>query len=199
MYSQKMLSPILWAGLGLVCVMFTSPTGAAAAPDDRRLSSAPANADPATAGAARARDTRTKAERTGDVRPPRTGAQSSAVSNARNSAAVAPRPSLVAPQHRAGGSAGRVLAPSITQAGGRSARQTSGSTSSNRGAAGILGMGGPGTSKRAAMPVPIAAVMARNSPIGGPRVQSVGRLGGATVGRANHSAAIDGTQFRRKF
>jgi hypothetical protein len=194
---RKMLSPILWAGLGLVCVMFTSPTSAAAAPDDPRSSSAPANAAPA-------RGTGIKSEHPGDLRPPRTGAQSSAVSSGRNSAGAAPRPGFAAPQHgihqSAGASVGRVRAPLNTQPRGRPAGQTSRPIGPNRAATGIPGLGGPGASKRNAMPVPKAtAVAAGNSQIGGPRVQSIGRLGGAAMGRTNHSAAIDGTQFRRKF
>jgi hypothetical protein len=50
-----------------------------------------------------------------------------------------------------------------------------------------------------ALPVPKLATAPRNSAIGGPRAQSAGRLDGAVVGRANHSGAIDGTQFRPRF
>jgi hypothetical protein len=201
---RKMLSPILWAGLGLVCVMLASPTRAATAPDDPRSSSAPANADSATAGAAPARGTGIKSERPDDLRPPRTGAHSSAVSGGRNSAAVPPRRGFVMPQHgihqSAGGSAGRVRAPLNTGPRGRPARQTSRPIGSNRAATGVPALGGgPGASKRNPMPVPKATALAGNSQLGGPRVQSIGRLGGAAVGRTNHSAAIDGTQFRRKF
>ena len=154
---RRMLFPLLWAGLGLVCLMCTFPTRAAAAPDERRSSSA----------------------------------------------AVAPRRGVVTQQHgihqSAGGGADRVRAPPNTQARGRPARPISRSIGSNRAAAGVPGLGGPGASKRNAMPVPKATAATRNSPIGGPRGQSIGRLGGAVVGRTNHSVAIDGTQFRRKF
>lgn len=50
-----------------------------------------------------------------------------------------------------------------------------------------------------ALPVPKLATAPRNSAIGGPRRQSVGRLDGAVIGRTNHNAAIDGTQFRPRF
>jgi hypothetical protein len=47
--------------------------------------------------------------------------------------------------------------------------------------------------------VPKLATMPGKSAIGGPRAQNRGRLEGATVGRTNHSAALDGGQFRRRF
>jgi hypothetical protein len=175
MYSP--LSPILYAVLALGCVMLTSPTPAAAAPDDRRAPanarSAPAGADSALAGAAPVRDTPAKSERAGERRPPRTGTQSSARSKGLNPAAFAPRRGFDTP-------AGRPMG-------------------SNRAAVGVPVPGSPGASKRNAMPVPKATAVTTNSPIGGPRVQTIGRLGGPAVGRTNHSAAIDGTQFHRKF
>jgi hypothetical protein len=163
---RMMLSPILWAGLALGCIMLTGPTRAAAASDDRRASSAPANAGSATAGADSAiagaspvRHTPNKSQRTGDRRPPLLN----------------------------------------TQARGRPAGQTSRPIGSNRAAIGVPGLGGPGASKRNAVPVPKATAVTTNSPIGGPRAQTIGRLGGPAVGRTNHSAAIAGTQFRPKF
>jgi hypothetical protein len=50
-----------------------------------------------------------------------------------------------------------------------------------------------------AMALPKETPLTRNASIGGPRVQSSGRLGGTSVGRTNQSAAISGTQFHRKF
>jgi hypothetical protein len=206
---RRMSSPILWTGLGLLCVMFTSPTGAAAAPDDRVPSSAPTEAGSALrgagsarAGAAPARDTRIKSESTGDRRPAQRGAQSSADSKGRNSAAVAPRRSFETPQHgmhqSAGGGADRIRALN-TQTRGRPAGQTSRPMGSNGAAPGVPALDVPGASKRYAMPVPKAAAVTTNSRIGGPRMQSMGRLGGPAMGGTNHSAAIDGRQFRRKF
>jgi hypothetical protein len=197
-----MLSPILWAGLALGCVMLTSPARAAAAPDDRRASSAPANADSAIAGAAPLRDTPIKSKRTGVRSPPRMGARSSAVSKGGNSGAAAPRRGFETPRQgiqSAGGSADRVRALLNTQARGRPAGQTSRPMGSNLAAIGAPGLGGPGASKRSVMPVPKATAATTNFPTAGPRVQTIGRLGGPAVGRTNHSAAIDGTQRRPRF
>jgi hypothetical protein len=170
-----MLFPILWAGFGLACFLFASRAPATVAPDARRSSSAPGNADSASAGAAQVRNIRIKAERTGDPGPALTGAQSSAASRGRTSAAVAPRRGFVPPQHgtfrSAGGSGDAFRAPPSAQARG---------------------------SKRNALTVPKAAAMPRNSPLGGPREQRIGRLDGAAFGRITHGTAIDGTQFRRK-
>jgi len=57
----------------------------------------------------------------------------------------------------------------------------------------------PGLPKRDAMPMSKAPSVTRNTPIGGPRPQTIGRLGGTVMGRNNHSAIVDGTQLRRKF
>jgi hypothetical protein len=207
--------------------MFSSPACAAAAPDGR-LSSAPANTAAAGAGSAQVRDTRIKPERTGDLRPPGKGAQPTAGSTARNSTAVAPRRGLVTPQstlvrphstfvtphsfvtpHRAfvtpqngvsqgvGVGADRVGALRSTQAQSRPGPQTSQPFGANRAATGVPGLDGPGVSKPNAL-LPKTTAMTRNSAIGGAREQSLGRLDGAAVGRTNHSAAIDGSQFRRK-
>jgi hypothetical protein len=211
---RMVLSPIQWAGLGLACIMFTSPAGAAAAPGDGHSSSAPANADSAADGAAPVRDPRIKSERTGDLQSPRTGAEVSAGSKARNSAAVAPRRAFETPQrgiHQGASSrADRVHSPMNTQARGRLARQTSRPSGSNRASSGGPALRRPGSvgsasaptlgaSKRNVLPLPKLTTAPRNSAIGRSRVQSVGLLGGAGVGRTNHSVAIDGTQFRRKF
>jgi hypothetical protein len=207
-----MLSPILWAALA--CVMFTSPARATTAPDDGHSPSSPANAESAADGAAQRRDPLIKSKRSGVPQPPRTGAQPSAGSNGRTSAEVASRRGLETPQpgiqQRASGSADRVHSLMSTRARGYLVRQTSRPIGSNHAAAGGLGLRRPGSaravnattppeSKRNALPVPRLTTMPRNSAIGGPRVQSVGRLGGPALGRANRSAPIDGTQFHRKF
>jgi len=197
---STMFSPLLWAALGLVCVVFTSASRAVAVPDDRR-SSEPANAESAIASGARVRDTRINSGRIGDRIPPRTRAQSSAVSKAQNSAAVAPRRGFKTPlrgmQQSAGAGADHGRALLNSQARGRPAGQT-GRPISN-GAATTIPTGGPVASKRNVMPVTKPTALTRSAPLGGPRVQSIGRLGGPAVGRTNRSAALDGTQFRRKF
>jgi hypothetical protein len=223
---KRASSPILWAGLGVVCFMLSSPACAAAAPADS--AAAPANFAAAASGGAQVRDTRLKSERSGDLRPTQRGAQPTAGSTARNSTAVAPRRGLVTPQstlvrphstfvtphsfvtpHRAfvtpqngvsqgvGVGADRVGALRSTQAQSRPGPQTSQPFGANRAATGVPGLDGPGVSKPNAL-LPKTTAMTRNSAIGGAREQSLGRLDGAAVGRTNHSAAIDGSQFRRK-
>jgi len=218
------LSPRLWAGLGLACALFTFPARAAAAPE--HSSSAPQNAEAAVDGAAPAGDAHTKSERPGDAASPRTGEQpgAGAGSKVRNSPA-APRPASETPQRGiqqgAHGNADRVhSSPLNNQTRGRPARQSGRPLASNRAATNGLapsragnnglappraGNGGgasaatPAASKRNALPVAKLATAPRNPAIGGPHTQSAGRLDGAVVGRANHSAAIDGTQFRPRF
>ena len=48
---------------------------------------------------------------------------------------------------------------------------------------------------------PAAKLMStpRNSAIGGPHAQALGRVGGPAISRTTHSATIDGTQLRHKF
>jgi hypothetical protein len=168
----EVVTPISWAGLALVCVMLTSPTRASAASDDPRSSSAPAKAHSATAEGRH----RVTITRHGSLVVPHGGGLAS------HRGSPAPRHGI---SMSAGGIPGHGRAPQDTQSRARSASQTP--EGSFRAATGVPGPGGPGASKPKAMPVPI----------GGPRVQS--RLGSAEMGRANHSAAIDGTQFRRRF
>ncbi len=215
---RVMWSALVCAGLGLACVMFASPArAAAAAPEYRNPSAASASAESA-ADAARVRDSRITSERTGAPEQPRGGAQPSAGAKVRNSVAMAPRRGLATPPHGihpgANGSADRVRSLMNRQVRGHLASQARGPIGSNRAAADRLGLPRPNSvgaataptlaaSKHNALPV-TAAAATRNSSIGGPQVQSSGRLGGAAVartavGRSNHSAAIDGTQFHRKF
>ena len=188
---SMILSPILCAGLA--CAMFTLVARATAAPDDGH---------------------RIEAERTGDLESPRNGARPRAGSQGRNSAAASPRRAPETPQRGvrqgAGGSTERLHSPLNTQAGGHLARQPSRPMGSIHGATGSLGVRGPigagaagapkpAASKPGASPLPKLTAMPKNSALGAPRFPSVGRLGGAVIGRTNHSPAIDGTEFRRKF
>lgn len=177
---RMMLSPLSWVGLGLACVMLTSPARAAAASDDRHSSRG--NADSAADGAAPVRDPRTKSERPGDPQSLRTSAQPGASSKGRSAAAVPTRARLAGQTSRPLGSN---RAASLPLRGPGSVGTASAAT--------------PAASKRNALPAPKLTTVPRNSAIGGPRAQSVGRLGGAAVGRTNHSPAIDGTQFRPRF
>jgi hypothetical protein len=236
------LSPILWAGLGLACTVFSSPARAAA---PEYSSSAPQNGESAADGPAPVRDAHIKSERPGDAQSPRTGEQPGAGSKVRNSSET-PRPASETPQRgtqqgASGGVADRAHSSLMkSQARGHLARQTVRHLDSNRAAtnglappragsdalatpragndtlappragndglaaprAGNVGAAGaafPAASKRSALSVPKLATAPRNSAIGGPRPQSAGRLDGAVMGRTNHSAAIDGTQFRPRF
>jgi hypothetical protein len=171
------VSPSLCAGLA--CAMFTFVAPATASPDDGRSSPALTHAGSAAGDAAPVRgDPRIKAQR--------------------------------AIHQSASPNAERLHSLLNTQARGHLARQPGRPTGSVRAATGGLGVRGPNgvgaagspklaASKRGASPVPKLTATPRNSAIGGPRVQSVGRLGGAVIGRTNHSAAIDGTELRHKF
>jgi hypothetical protein len=211
---RMMLSPILSAALGLACVMSASPSRAAVASDDRNSSSAPANTHSAAAGAAPVPDPRIKSKRTGDLQSPRTGARESSGWKGQNSATQGPHRASETPQrgiHQgASGSGNRAHSLMNPQAQGRLARPTSDPGGLNRAGSAGPGLRRPGNvgaasaptfaaSKRNALPVPNLTPFPRNSAIGGPRVQSGGRLGVTGVGRTSHGAVIDGTQFHPKF
>lgn len=172
---------ILSAGLGLMCLLGASPSRATTVPDDRRASSAPVHAD--SAGAAPARETRIKPERTFNRMPPQARIRTRTISKGRHSAPV----TLRGIRRGAAGNTDRVRALMNTQARGLPGLAT-----------GVPGLGDPKASERRGMPVPPATAVARNFLISGPRGQTGRRLGGAVVGRTNHNAVIDGTQLRRK-
>jgi hypothetical protein len=170
------------------------------------------------------RDAHIESERPGDSQSPRTGQQPGAGAKVRNSPAT-PRPASETPrrgiQQGAHGNADRVHSSLLnSQARGLLAHKTGRPLDSNRAVTTGLSPPGagndglalrragngrgasaatPAASKRNALPVPRLATAPKNSAIGGPRVQSAGRLDGAVVGRTNHNAAIDGTQFRPRF
>ena len=205
---KLMFSPLLWAGLGLGCFMFASPARAAAARDAQQS----ANADSTTA-AAPLRDPRLQSAHRGEGQTARTGAQPRAGSTGRTSAA-APRRTLETPQPgmhpSSSANAERLHTLMNMQARGHLARQTGRALGTRAAITGGVAprrpgsMGAAGTptltaSKRNALPAPKLTVVPRNTALGGPHLQSGGRLGGTTVGGANRSAAIDGAQVRRKF
>jgi hypothetical protein len=198
---STVLTPISLAGLGLFCVMLMAPAFAAQAPDARRSPPAPANAD--SPSAARARLVPVKPEHAGDGMPPRSVAQPGEVSRATSSTTVLPRRRFGTPAQTLHpvnyGAANRGGALQSTQARGGPAGQPSLRMGSTGPASGVPGQQGPRGSSRNMMPVPKATAAMRNSPIGGPHAQNTGRLSGATLGRVDHSAAIDGTQRRPRF
>ena len=53
-------------------------------------------------------------------------------------------------------------------------------------------------STRGARSMPKSTLVTQSSPIGGPRVQTLGRVGGPVIARAHPSAAVDGAQFHRR-
>jgi hypothetical protein len=55
------------------------------------------------------------------------------------------------------------------------------------------------TSNGAASPAARPAATPRNSAMGGPHAQELGRVGGPVIGRTTHSPTIDGTQLHHKF
>jgi hypothetical protein len=108
-----------------------------------------------------------------------------------------------------GGSAERLHSPLNAQERGRLAHQPGRPIGSTRAATGVPGVRTPNAvgaagqsklaaSKRIASPAPKLTAIPRDSAIGGPHAQSVGRLGGPAIDRTNQSATIDGRKFGRK-
>jgi hypothetical protein len=211
--SAKMLAAaILWAGLA--CVMCACPARAMAAPDDLHTA-VPGEVHSVADAEAAVRDPRIKPQRAGDPQALQSGAQPNAGSQkGRNPGVVAPSRGFKSPQ-RGTPQVSEVSAHDVrsllnTQTRGRVARQTSRPIGSNRAAAGGRELRAPGSmtspsaSTRAALthnasPAPKLTAAPRASALGGPRVQSAGRIGGAPGGRASHSIGVDGTQLHRKF
>jgi hypothetical protein len=172
------VSLTLWAGL--MCTMFAFAARATAAPDAGNPPSTPANTASTAHGTANARDARIEAQ-------------------------GAPRRASAAPQgvrQSGAGSAERLHSLLGKQAHGHLARQPSRPVGSIRAASGVPGVlrpaRNPAISKRSAPPLPKLTAMPRNPAIGGPRVQSAGRLGSAAIGRINRGGAMDGMQFHHK-
>ena len=176
---------LLWALL--VCAPLTLAAQASASSEDGSPSATVANMRAAAGRAATTRDSSSKA--------------------------VSPRRGSVMPQRgigrAAGGNAGRLPTRLNAQARGRVAPQRGRLRGSTRAASGgpversSQGVGAVGAPKLAVSnhtpsPVPNQTAIPRASALGGPHVQSVGRLGGPVIGRTNHNAVINGTELRRK-
>jgi hypothetical protein len=198
----------------LACAPLTVDARAPASSEDGSSSAAAANAGGAAGHAAPTRDTSNKAGHTGALESTQTGVRTGGGSKGRDAAmAVSPRHGSVMLRRGTGqaasGSAERLHALLNAQARGRLAHQPGRPIGSTRAATGVpgvrssYGVGAAGqpklVSKRTASPAPKLTATPRESTIGGPHVQSAGRVGGPVVGRTNHSAAIDGTELRRKF
>jgi hypothetical protein len=179
----------------LACAALTVDARAPASSEDGSSSAAAANAGGAAGHAAPTRDPSSKAGRAGDFESSHAGVRTRSVMPQRGRAA--------------GGSAERLHALLNAQARGRLAHQPGRPIGSTRAATGVpgvrssYGVGAAGqpklVSKRTASPAPKLTATPRDSAIGGPHVQSAGRVGGPVVGRTHHSAVIDGTALRRKF
>jgi hypothetical protein len=210
---RMMLSPILWAALGLACV---SPSNAGSAADgiakDPRIQAPPArelNSPETRQSVTGSSGMRPSAKRPTTIARPGVGSNSTAAPLRRGSAA--PQPGI---RQGVGGAKG-LRSPLNTPARGPVARrpvQALGSIPaasggpglhgpSGFGAAGRFGAAGPtqlAALKPGALPAPAFKSIPRNSAVGGPRVQNLGRLGGAVIGGATHTAVIDGSALRRK-
>jgi hypothetical protein len=217
MRSMKVLTKaprILWAVLA--CASLTVHARAAASPEGGSSSATEVNAGRPAGRAFPTQNSSSKPGRSGDAEPKYATARTRAGSNGRDAASAA-SPGFSSPKPKPGpgravdGNAIRLHALLNAQARGHLAHQPAGrpigSTRARTGALGArvpYGTGEAGQptladSKRTALPAAKLTAIPRNSAIGGPHVQSSGRLGGPVASRTNHGAAIDGTQLRRKF
>lgn len=143
-------------------------------------------------GVSKARDAAAAASpRRGSVTPPRSGVQGG-------------------PARAARGNADRLNSMLNARAHGRLARQPSRPAGTARAVARGPEVRGPrdagpagqpklATSNSPASPAARPAPNPRNSAIGGPHAQTLGRVGGPTISRTTHSATVDGNQFHHKF
>lgn len=166
----------------------------------------------AAVNAAPSREAGIKADRVGDRELPRTGAPIGGPLKNRHSADDAARLRNSAAQSRGVDNASRIMADprnllKNAQANRHLVPRSVGSTQTGAGGARI---GGPiGTSPvgqrpraastRTTLPAIKAAATPRDSAVGGPRVQALGRIGGPVFSRASHRATLDGTQLHHKF
>jgi hypothetical protein len=176
----------------LACAPLTLAARAAASSEDRSSSSvAAANVRGAGGRTAPSRIANTKVGRSA-VMPQRGVGQAGVAKGARSNA-------------------GRVHSLLNAQAhGGRLARQPGRAGSTRAVTHGPDDVRGPRGVSPASQPkmaasngaAPSAARLSstpRNSAIGGPHAQGLGRVGGPAISRTTHSATIDGTQLRHKF
>jgi hypothetical protein len=199
----------------LACAPLTFEARAATSSADGPSSAAAAKLGEAAGRAAPSRNAGTMRGRTGDRGSNQAGAQTGSGSKGRDAAvAASPRRGPVTSQ---GGVAqtGRSNADRLhsllnAQARGRLARPPgrAGSTRAVtrgpddvRGSQGVSPAGQPkmAASNGAAPSAARLSSTPRNSAIGGPHAQGLGRVGGPAIGRATHSATVDGAQLHHKF
>ena len=143
-------------------------------------------------GGSKARDAAAAASpRRGSVMPPRSGVQGGPARGTR-------------------GNADRLNSMLNARAHGRLARQPSRTAGTARAVARGAEVHGPrdvgpagqpklGKSNTAALPAARPAPNPRNSAIGGPHAQTLGRVGGPAISGRTHSATVDGNQLHHKF
>jgi hypothetical protein len=213
------VTAILCAILACVALAFEAP--AIASSEDGRPSRPEANAGRAAPG----QDASAKPEGTHDREPAqaraRTGGGSAGgVSKARDAAAAAsPRRGSVmpprsgvqgGPARAARGNADRLNSILNARAHGRLARQPSRPAGTARAVARGPEVHGPrdvgpagqpklATSNSPTSPAARPAPNPRNSAIGGPHAQTLGRVGGPAISGRTHSATVDGNQLHHKF
>ena len=213
----------------LACAPLTFGGRAGASSAGGPSSAAAAKVDEVAGRAAPSRNSVTQRGRMGDPGSNQAGAPTGSGSKGRDAAvAASTRRGSVKPQG-AVAQAGRSNADRLhsllnAQAHGRFARQPGGRVGSTRavtygpndvrGPRGVSPAGQSRLAASSAVPAsqskpfasnsaapPAAKLMStpRNSAIGGPHAQALGRVGGPAISRTTHSATIDGTQLRHKF
>jgi hypothetical protein len=196
----------------LTFVVMCFEAGAAESPKTGGASTVVADLGSAAGNAAPNRDASSKADRVSGSESPRAGASMGVAPRGRHPAAAVARLRSSLTQPRGVGKAPRIrtdpqrvlLNP---KARGPLAPRSVGSTDTGPGGTGIrtpfgvksVGQRPLAASTRAILPAMKVTATSRDSIIGGPRGQALGRIGGPLSGQASHSATIDGTQLHHKF
>jgi hypothetical protein len=162
-------------------------------------------------GVSKARDAAAAASpRRGSVTPPRSGAQGgparaargnadrlNSMLNARAHGRLARQPSRPAGTARAVARGPEVRGP--RDAGPAGQPKLGKSNTAAPPTAMVAGQPKLATSNSPASPASRPAPTPRNSAIGGPHAQTLGRVGGPAISRTTHGATIDGNQLHHKF
>jgi hypothetical protein len=187
---------ILHAALASALFIFSPPASAAVSPSaalvspdsaavsDKKQRQRSSSAAPSAAGARR--NTEVGAHAEGPLRPRASGRPRTAVAASRHGAASTAAQTI--------GTGGAPRASSYT--GFRAVNPSPGRTNLSQGPASAMRNG---AAPRATVALPQNSA-ARTGTLGGPRAQEHARLGGPSLGKPAHAAALDGTQMlRRKY